>query len=211
MHKDVTGIILAGGRSSRMGQNKSFLKLGDKLVIERMVDIVSSLFKDLIIITNTLSDYEFLGLPIYEDIFRYRGPIAGIHSGLKHSRTDKNFVVSCDIPLMSREMINCIVEYPTEKPVTICCAAGYIQPLAGVYSKSMLDAVDKYLTTFEIENSDSGESKNKICRMHHFLDQIEIELINPQNLPFYKDELFFNMNRPDDYEKIKQTFPANPF
>ncbi|MCH7974151.1 MAG: molybdenum cofactor guanylyltransferase [Bacteroidetes bacterium] len=202
MHTDVTGIILIGGKSIRMGENKALMKLGPKTVIERMIDIVQPLFPNIILISNTPEEYNFLQLPIFCDAYKYRGPLAGIHSALLHSKTEKNFIISCDIPLMSPEMINYLITYKTDKPVTICEAAGYIQPLAGVYNKSIFSQAEKYLDDFEIENSDKPENEKKKCRLHSFLDRIEIELLHPESLDFYSDNLFFNMNSPEDYNKI---------
>ena len=202
MYTDVTGIILAGGKSIRMGENKALMKLGSKTVIERMVDIVQPLFSNIILISNTPEEYKFLQLPIFSDVYKYRGPLAGIHSALKNSQTEKNFILSCDIPLMSHAMINYIIQYKTNKPVTICKATGYTQPLAGLYNKSILSKAEKYLNDFELENSDKEEYEKKKCRMHSFLDTIEIELLNPESLDFYSDNIFFNMNSPEDYEKI---------
>jgi len=73
MYFDITGIILAGGKSSRMGNNKSFLKLGHKLIIELITDLMKSLFNEVIIITNTPNEYEFLKLVMYKDIYVGKG------------------------------------------------------------------------------------------------------------------------------------------
>ncbi|HED08880.1 MAG TPA: molybdenum cofactor guanylyltransferase [Ignavibacteria bacterium] len=205
MYTYVTGVILVGGKSIRMGENKALMKLGSKTVIERMVDIVRPLFSNIILISNTPEEYKFLQLPVFEDVYKYRGPLAGIHSALLHSKTEKNFIISCDIPLMSGEMINYLITYKTGKPVTICEAAGYTQPLAGVYNKSILSKAEKFLIDHEIENSDKPENEKKKCRMHSFLDTIEVEMLHPENLDFYSDDLFFNMNSPEDYEKILNT------
>jgi len=86
MYDDITAIILSGGKSTRMGTNKSLLKIDDKTIIERLRDLLQNIFEDVILITNDPDDYQFLGLPIYEDVFRHRGPLAGIHSGLKNSQ-----------------------------------------------------------------------------------------------------------------------------
>jgi len=75
MYRDVTGIILSGGKSSRMGGNKSLLKIGDTTIIERVRDLMKSLFSDVILITNDPADYKFLNIPIFEDIFKHKGPL----------------------------------------------------------------------------------------------------------------------------------------
>lgn len=192
MYSDITGVILAGGKSSRMGKNKSFLKLGNQTIIERIAELMKSIFNDVVIITNTPDEYKFLDLPLYEDIYKWKGPLAGVHSALTHSTTEKIFVLSCDVPLMTKEMIEYIVEYKTDKPVVYCEAAGYHQPLVGVYSKEILGEIEKFLTESEISDKS----------FHQFLKNIDAEIIHPENLPFYRDEIFFNVNRPEDYEMI---------
>ncbi len=152
MYSDITGVILAGGKSSRMGTNKSFLKIGNQTIIERIVELMKSIFSEVIIITNSPDEYRFLNLPLFEDIYKWKGPLAGIHSALVHSATEKLFVLSCDVPLMSREMIEYIVNYKSEKPIVFCEAAGYHQPLVGVYSKVILDEVEKFIASFEIND-----------------------------------------------------------
>ncbi len=94
IYSDITGIILAGGKSTRMGENKSLLSLNGKTVIERVVDLMKSIFKEVILITNTPEEYDFIKIPKYKDIFEYKGPLAGIHSGLTHSNTEKKL---CDL------------------------------------------------------------------------------------------------------------------
>ena len=193
MYFDITGIILSGGKSSRMGENKSLLKIGNKTIIERIVELMKDIFSENIIITNTPDEYKFLQLPLYEDIYKWKGPLAGIHSGLTYSKTERNFVISCDTPLMIKEMIQYIVNFQTRKPIVFCRAAGYHQPLVGVYKKQIIIEIEKFL-------SDNDETTDK--SFHHFLKKVNAEIIDPQDLLFYKDELFFNVNSPDDYTMI---------
>ena len=195
MYSDLTGIILAGGKSSRMGVNKSFFKLGNQTIIERITVLMKSIFKEVIIITNTPAEYAFLQLPLYEDIFKGKGPLGGIHSGLTYSKTEKNFVSSCDIPLMTKEMIEYIIEYKSDKPIKFCEAAGYHQPLAGVYEKKIIAEIEKVII-----NNDETTDKS----FHHFLKGVNAEIIHPEELPFYNDEIFFNINTPKDYKQISR-------
>lgn len=194
MYNDITGVILSGGRSSRMGVNKSFLKLGNKTIIERIVDLMKSIFSEVIIITNTPDEYKFFNLPLYEDIYKWKGPLAGIHSALVHSKTDKVFVISCDVPLMSKEMIEYIINYKSDKPIVFCEAAGYHQPLVGLYSKKIFNEIEKFISNNDLDDKS----------FHKFLNDIDAEIILPEKLDFYKDELFFNVNRPEDFEQIKK-------
>jgi molybdenum cofactor guanylyltransferase len=195
MYDNVTGVLLSGGKSSRMGVNKSFLKFGDELVIEKILNLMKSLFKKNILITNSPREYEFLGIPVFTDIFRGIGPLGGIHSGIMNSGTERIFVMSCDIPLMTKEMISYIIEYKPDADVKICEAAGYTQPLVGLYNKNILDDLNKYLNDWE-------EIKTDGCRIKNFLTLCSHEIINPEPEEFYRDEIFFNMNKPEDYEYL---------
>lgn len=196
MYTDITGVILAGGKSSRMGVNKSFLKIGNQTIIERIVDLMKSIFSEVIIITNTPDEYKFLKLPLYEDIYKWKGPLAGIHSALTHTQTEKIFVLSCDVPLMSKEMIHYLVNYKTDKPIVFCEAAGYHQPLVGLYSKTILNQIEKVISNDEVNDKS----------LHKLLKSVDAEIIHPEGLAFYKDQLFFNINRPQDFEQIEKLF-----
>lgn len=202
MYDDITAIILSGGKSTRMGTNKSFLKIGDKTVIERMRDLLQSMFKEVVLITNDPDDYKFLGLSTYEDVFRHRGPLAGIHSGLNHSKTDINFIISCDLPLMTKEMIKYLIEYKTNKLITVAKADGFIQQLAGKYSKECLFPSEKILKeVVNDENRDVVQKKRK-CNVLSLIDVVGAEIISAESLPFYDEDLYFNMNRTKDYNLL---------
>jgi molybdopterin-guanine dinucleotide biosynthesis protein A len=136
-------------------------------------------------------------LAMYKDVYAGKGVLGGIHSGLTNSKTEKNFIISCDIPLMTKEMIEYIINYKTEKSIIFCEAAGYHQPLAGVYKKNVIAKIEK-----EIGSNNEAIDKS----FHHFLKKVNAEIIHPQELPFYNDELFFNVNNQDDYKYISSKY-----
>ena len=94
---------------------------------------------------------------------------------------------------MTKEMIEYIVNFQTHKPIVFCQAGGYHQPLVGIYKKKIIVEIEKFL-------SDNTKTADK--SFHHFLKDVNAELIDPKDLPFYKDEIFFNVNNPDDYSLI---------
>jgi len=199
-YKDVSGIILSGGKSLRIGTDKALLKLGNETIIERVTNLMKSLFQKVFIIINTPSEYRFLNVQLYEDIYKQKGPLSGIHSGLTYSQTEKNFIISCDIPLMSPEMIKYIVEFKSDKPVRYCEAAGHHHHLAGIYSKSLLPEIEKIFST----NVTLSDRQEKVYSIQHLLKNIETEIIHPEELPFYSDKLFFNLNTNEDFEYLKR-------
>lgn len=205
MYKDITGIILAGGKSSRMGENKSLLDLGGKKVIERTADLMRSLFDKVILSTNTPNEFEFLKIQSFKDEFMSAGPLAGIHAGLKNSETENNFIISCDMPLMTEEMINYIIQFETDKPITVCRSEGFVQQLAGIYNKSVLPLIEKSLLESEEEIRNPNQKKRK-CKVLSLIDETDASIIDAEKLEFYFEDLFFNMNKPEDYKKILNRF-----
>ena len=200
MHKDITGIILSGGRSSRMGVNKSLLKIGDKTVIEHVVKLMRSLFEKVLIVTNDPGEYSFLNVPLFEDIYTRMGPLAGIHSGLVNSDTRKNFILSCDLPLITSEMIEYLITYETDKAITVAKAEGFVQQLCGLYDKSCIDKAEEILKAELNTETRNDDQKKRGCRVLSLLHECGAEILDAEILPFYSPDFYFNMNKREDYE-----------
>lgn len=204
MHQDITGIILSGGKSTRMGQNKSFLKLGNKFIIDIVIDLMKPLFNDVLIITNEPELYSYISLKVYEDIYKEIGPIAGIHSGLSNSYTKKNFIISCDIPLMNSEMIESIIKQSKGYDITVVRADGYVQELCGIYDKSIIPTIENIIKSelsTEVRHEHQGKRK---CKVHNLLHSCNSNIIeNAKELNGYNTEIFLNMNTPEDFEIIQ--------
>lgn len=198
LNKNITGIILSGGKSSRMGFNKSLLKLGDKTLIERAVDLMSGCFEKNILITNEPELYGFLDLEMFEDIIPNLGPLSGIHSGLVNSKTEKNFVISCDMPIMRSDIVNYIANFKSDKQIVLPYDGKKIQQLCGVYSKSIANAAEQILRGAELDSS-SKRSKSSVFEL---LNKVEHQVVDVSELPFFNSTLFLNMNNSDDYRKV---------
>ena len=106
--KDITGIILAGGKSSRMGTDKGFLVLKGKSFIQHSIDVLKPLVSEIIIVSDN-PEYDAFNFKRIEDIIKDAGPIAGICSGLKASSSQYNLVLSCDIPLIKAEILQKLI------------------------------------------------------------------------------------------------------
>lgn len=203
MYKDITGIILSGGKSSRMGENKSLLKIGKITVIERVVNLMRSLFERVIIICNEPDLYLNLNVEIFTDIYCNVGPLAGIHSGLNHSKTEKNFIISCDIPLMNTEMIKSIIEFSEDLDIVVPRADGFIQNLCGLYPKKTLVKIEEIISNdLSMENRSDKQEKRQ-CKMTSLINSYPSLIIEDiTNLNGYFQEIFFNMNNKNDYQSI---------
>ena len=106
---NITGIILAGGKSSRMGNDKGLLKINNKTFIELVIEAMKPLVNDILIVSNN-PDHDKFGYERIGDIISDSGPLAGIHAALNHTSTRHNMVLSCDIPLITTEVLNKLIE-----------------------------------------------------------------------------------------------------
>lgn len=206
MYSDITGVILSGGKSSRMGTNKALLKLGNTTVIERAVNLITPLFPKIFLSTNSPEEYSFLQLPFLQDEQKGIGPVAGIYAGLKHAETEKVFIISCDIPLMTRDVIEFLCEYNSSSPILISTADGFIQPLCGLYNRSLLPALTAFIRKHEqIE----PHGKNN-CKLLSLIKSVPTEIVDIQAVyPAYQEGTFFNMNNKIEFEEIQLRFTEN--
>ncbi len=199
MIKDITGIILCGGKSSRMQTNKALLKLGDKTVIEIVAVKLKSIFNEVLISANDSKEYDLLKLPIVNDIFIGKGPLAGIHSALKNSSNEKNFIISCDMPLISVELINYLINLNSEKSILLPKSNGRIQQLCGIYSRSMINTIENIFKLTEKDENIKGS-------VYELLERATVEFIDVDDLNFNTKNIFLNMNSPEDYKLIKNIY-----
>lgn len=201
---EITSIIIAGGRSSRMGTNKALLPLNGIAVIERMIGELAPVSRRVLIAGGQHHDYDHLGLEVVRDQYPGRGPLAGLYAGLSAATTEWSLVVACDMPFVHREVFAEIKERVTriEKGNTstkkdkhvqavIVDAGGRIQPLLAAYRREVLPGLQLAL------------EGNKL-RMSEWVTSLHVEYIYGADLADKLGDteqmLQFNMNDIEDYE-----------
>jgi len=181
----ITGIILAGGKSSRMGSDKGLIPLNGKPMIEHVINHLKKLDIPIIIISNN-PEYEKFGLPVYEDEFKDKGPVAGIYTGLLHSKTDTNIVLSCDVPFVSTELLQYLLDNSKNNRVTLPKLNGKIHPLVGVYKTDSLPTFKEHLKN----------DQRKLIKVCNHLNSCILDLSSHPELN--NEALFKNMNTQED-------------
>ncbi len=142
----VTGVIQAGGKSTRMGgEPKALVELGGKRIIERIVDVLGSVLSNLLIVTNTPELYAFLELPMVPDVFPDHGSLGGIYSGLKAAKGDGAFTVACDMPFLKAEVVRLVVSHAGEADVVIPKVGDQYETLHALYAKACLPPMEAML------------------------------------------------------------------
>ena len=136
---NITGIILAGGKSSRIGSDKGFLTLNDSTFMTHIIKAIKPLVNNIIIVSNN-SDYDIFNLKRAEDIIEDAGPLAGLYSGLYESETEYNLVLSCDVPLINSSVLNKLIEgFDAEKDVIQLKSKIKTMPLIALYNKQCME------------------------------------------------------------------------
>ncbi|WP_103864132.1 molybdenum cofactor guanylyltransferase [Aquimarina sp. I32.4] len=147
--KNITGIILAGGRSSRMGSEKGLVLFKEKPFIQHCIDALQPLVDQIFIVSNNTNYDTFEAIRI-EDIIPDSGPIAGLHTGLSHTTTINNLVISCDVPMLTTSFLEKLLPY-TNKDYDIVQfkAQEKTIPLIALYKKQCVDQCFKLLSSGE--------------------------------------------------------------
>lgn len=172
--ENILGVILAGGLSKRFGSDKALQYIGEKTFIEKISDLLKNYFNHVVISSNDLDKYSFLGLPIINDEIENRGPLGGIYSILKKYNQDI-FVIACDLPLVDNLLIEEILNSKSKDPIIFATTEDYFQPLCGLYKKEILNNLENYLQNGN--NSVMGFVKN----IRHTIvanNNIENQLVN---------------------------------
>jgi len=147
--KDITGIILAGGKSSRMGTDKGFLMLNNKPFVQYSIDALKPLVSEIIIVSDDEA-YDVFGIKRVNDTLKNAGPVAGICSGLKASSTEYNLILSCDIPLITSKIIQKLIDnIDAISEVIQIESNGKSMPLIAMYKKEVLDIFEAFLKNDE--------------------------------------------------------------
>lgn len=189
----VTGVILAGGNSSRMKSNKALLPYRGELFIERIHRKISGIFRDVLIITNTPESYRFLRCPTVPDVYPGMGSLAGIHAGLVNSKTPYIFVTACDMPHLNASLIRRLVDAIDGQDVIIPESSGGLEPLHAVYGKGSLPRIAEALS--------KGNRKIVDC-----CARLNATVISKEEVSLFDADFlsFSNINTPEDYYMFRE-------
>jgi molybdopterin-guanine dinucleotide biosynthesis protein A len=199
MKHSCSGVILVGGLATRYGgENKAFLKVGGVQILDRLFDLFSELFDEIILVTNRPRDFLEWDALIVTDVFPVRSSLTGIHAGLFYARHPFAFFSACDTPFLKREIIETILSEiePGADLVLPRTSAGF-EPLCAAYSRRCLKPAEDHLRA------------NKF-KIHLALKGCRIKTIPEDRLREKDPDLvsFFNVNTPQDLARAEQMLNA---
>lgn len=186
MISDCTALILAGGESRRMGQDKARLVLDGKTLLQHMVGIAQPLFAE-VIVSVRQPRHEIALLQVCDDP-AHIGPLAGLAAGLQRSHTPWLFAVACDMPFISAPLIEYLARQRGEYQAVVPMVRGYPQPLAAFYAAGCLPVVHTCL---------NGNGKHSLRAL---LDTLQARYVNESEMLEADPELasFFDLDTPQD-------------
>ncbi|GFO68662.1 hypothetical protein GMLC_22410 [Geomonas limicola] len=196
---EVTGVILAGGQSSRMGSNKALLPIRNGRFIEIIHRQLSSLFCEVLIVANEPETYAFLEGRVVADRYAGLGVLAGLHAALVETRTRHIFAVACDMPFLNDRLIRELVVRRETAEVVIPETEKGLEPLHAVYSTACLAPMEAAL-------------KENRRRVVSFFPEVRVVRLEPSRVAeLDPDALSFrNINTPQEYFALRELEQRSP-
>ena len=188
-----TLVILAGGKSSRFGRDKSLLELNGRRIVEMTVDLCRDTFDDILIVSNDKKNKKFgiPGVPELKDIYKGAGPMGGMHVAFLNVRTSAVFFVACDMPYFNVELAKMLVEQLDEYDACVPRMGGKVEPLFAVYRMSVFQRL-----VFAL---DDGRRS-----LHDFIEEVNTNIVDCDEWikEHNAENAFVNMNYQEDYDKL---------
>lgn len=195
-----TGVILAGGQNKRFdGQNKAFLRVGGKRIVDRLLDVYVRLFDQIVLVTNDPSAYVAVDALIVSDHYPERSSLNGLHAGLFAAAHEYAFFAACDTPFVKEALIQCLLDAVAPKTDIIIPStpAGY-EPMVAIYKKTCLPAM-----VWQLERN--------LLKIQGLFRKVRVRPVDEAALREADPELisFFNVNTPDDLVRAEALFKQN--
>jgi molybdopterin-guanine dinucleotide biosynthesis protein A len=190
--KKITGIILCGGKSSRMGENKAFIQIDGIPIIQRTYLLFKTLFSEIIIVTNETESFMNFEAKIHRDLIPDRGALGGLYSGIFYASSPHAFCVACDMPFLKGPVIQYILNQIEDQDVIVPKTKDGLQPLHAIYSKNCLGPIR---TTMD-------QAKYKIT---DFYPRVNVKMIEENEFRSLDPtmESFINVNTPAELLLMK--------
>lgn len=188
---DLTAVILAGGRSTRMKKDKALLDWKGRPLIQHVVESLRPLANEVLIVAKERGKFFFLDVEVGTDLFSASSPLVGIYSGLTHSRTELNFILACDMPFVGpgvvRRLYDAIKDFDTVLPESVFG----IEPLCGIYRKRCADILEAHI-------------RRDSLTLKRVLRDLKVKVIPLEEWSEAERLSFSNINTPLEYTEAKR-------
>jgi len=194
MITDVTGVLLAGGKSRRMGEDKRFLSVGEETLFARSLAVLRSVFETVFVVIAQDSPELQSDAPVLRDLIPDCGSLGGLYTGLKHAKTPYVFVVACDMPFLNPATVRYVVEAKGDYDVIMAELQNGLHPMHALYHRQCLPVMEALIKVRDLKIQ--RLAADRALRVH-LITQAELEAIDPHGRSFY------NVNTPSDLEAAR--------
>lgn len=199
MLKFGTAVILAGGKSTRMGFDKQLLKINERRLIDSLKKKLKGEFNEIIVVTNKSEYYIGLTDKIIKDIIPNKGPLSGIHAGLVEASSKYVYFMACDMPNINLDYIKYMKKKLENVDVKACITklGEWIEPFNAFYSKDMIKDIEEYLLQ-DRRSVNSLIRKLSIC----YIEEEEARKFSPNW------DMFLNLNTKEELDDYLDTISS---
>ncbi|GBF34209.1 molybdopterin-guanine dinucleotide biosynthesis protein MobA [Desulfocucumis palustris] len=189
----VTGVVLAGGKSGRMGTDKAVLNIGGRSMLDRVMHELFRLFDQVLLVTGEADQRGYPGVRVIRDIYPGCGPLGGIHAGLKAAGTPYIFVTGCDMPFVRAELMACLLDHAPGYDLVIPRKGEYVEPLFAVYGKGCIGPAENML-------------REKKYNIRGFFPEVRVKYIDRKEMEQCagSDRCFINVNTPEELAEARR-------
>jgi molybdopterin-guanine dinucleotide biosynthesis protein A len=190
---EISGIVLAGGQSTRLQRDKTLLRLDDEWLLESIVNLLAALSDDVLVVTNSRDKFTDLQARPVLDSRPGMGPLGGIYSGLQAMRCERGLFLACDMPFLRPDFLQYLVQLSAGFDVVIPRIGCNTEPLQATYNRACIEPIAAVL--------DHGERRvvSFFPRVRvRYVDEAEIDVFDPQRVSF------LNINTPEDLHRAEQ-------
>lgn len=189
---DLSGVVLAGGQSRRMGCNKALLELEGQTLIARVLDRLAPLCDELIISTNDVELYAGLPARVVPDLIPDRGALGGIHASLAAMRNDKAIVVACDMPFLSLPLLRYMAVVSSGFDVVVPWVDGFYEPLHAIYSSRCTEVIARLMS----------EGPRRVVDLYR---HVRLREVTATDVRLFDAALsFVNVNTPEEWAEVQR-------
>ena len=192
----LSGVVLAGGRAGRLsGRDKTKLRFGEETLLERTLKILDPLCDEKLISNNSIDSYP--GCRVIPDLNKGQGPLGALYSCLLAARNPDLIIVATDMPFITTAALTQLRQEHFEFDIVIPRSPDGMQPLAALYRKSCLNAIDRQL-------------KQGNFKIRSFFPEVRVKVVECLSFPkIYHKHIFLNINSPADLKKALDLYQAN--
>lgn len=191
---DVTGILLAGGKSRRMGEDKRFLLVGEQTLFERTLAVLQSIFETVCVVIAQDSPPLKAEVPVFRDLIAGCGSLGGLYTGLKQAHTEYAFVVACDMPFLNPILVRYLVSLRDKTDIVMVRLEQGLQPTHALYSRRCLPVIEGMLQARLLKIQYLATHQSLHTRL---VAESELRKIDHEGLSF------INVNTPADLDAAR--------